>query len=69
MLHLMFNCILFVVIIYELPFVVQAQINLIVKRQPQHKGYMFSTSLSFPEGARFAGNCSILEMAAIGFSQ
>ena len=41
----------------------------ILKRQPQHKGDIFSTSRSFPQGTRLTDDYSILALEAIGFSQ
>ena len=65
----MFDCILFVVIIYQFSFAVQSQRNLILNCHPQHTGHIFSTSLSFPQGTRFADHYSILTLETIRFSQ
>ena len=63
----MLNCILFVVVVYELPLAVQSQRNLILKRLPQHEGGIFSTSHSFSKGTRDTEDYSILALEAIGF--
>ena len=65
----MFDCILSVVIIYELPVAVQSQRNLILKLQPHHKEEMFSTSLSFPQDTRFTDGYCTLALEALRFSE
>ena len=65
----MFDCILFLVIINELSLATQSLRNLILKRQSQHNGDMFSTSRCFAQGTRFTYDYSILVLKAIGFSQ
>ena len=65
----MFDCIIFVVIIKELPLLFQLQRNLILKRQSQHNGDMISTSRCFCQGRRFTDDYSILALEAIDFSQ
>ena len=54
----MFNCILFIVIIYELSLAVQSQRNLIPKRQSQRIGDISSTSRNFSQSARFTDDYS-----------
>ena len=65
----MFGCILFVFIIPNLPFVVQSQRHLSLRRQTQHKQGMFPTALGFPKGIRVTDHESVLATEAIHFSQ
>ena len=65
----MFDCIIFVGIIKELPFAFQSQRNLILKRQSQHNGDTIYTSRCFSQGTRFTDDYSILALEARGFFQ
>ena len=69
MFHLLFDCILFIAIIYELPVGILSQKKLISKPQSQHQGDIFSKSQSFPQGTRLTDDFSILVLEPIAFFQ
>ena len=63
----MFDCILFAVVVYELPLAVQSQRSLILKPERPQKGGIFSTCQSFSQDTRLPGDYSILVLEAVGF--
>ena len=65
----MFHCILFVVIINEFPLAGQSKRNLILRRQSEHNGDMFSKSRCFPQSTTFTDDYPILAPKPFGFSQ
>ena len=66
MIHVMFGCIWFFIII-DLSLTIQSQMHLSHQRQPQHSEGMLSATLDFPKGKRVTEHYSYFALEALGF--